>query len=164
VLVPPPVPVPPEVPPEVPEVPPLVPPEVAPEVPDVPPVAAPEVPDEAAPDDDVPPEVPLDGVPEPEVAGLVVDGVAVDEAVVLLLVAADDEPVDDSTTLCGASRGGSVSGTMSCEAELPPQALRPVVSTRAVATAVTRRRMTIAVSPAWCPRRAPCGARRSGSR
>jgi hypothetical protein len=53
---------------------------------------------------------------------------------------------------------------MSCEAELPPQALRPVVSARAVATAVTRRRMTIAVSPARCPRRGPCGARRSGSR
>jgi hypothetical protein len=53
---------------------------------------------------------------------------------------------------------------MSCVVELPPQAVRPPVRAKAIATAVTRRRMPKAVSPPRARRRAPCAGRRSGSR
>jgi hypothetical protein len=49
-------------------------------------------------------------------------------------------------------------------AEPPPQAVSPPVRARAIATTVTRWRMTKAVSSPSARRAGPCAARTSGSR
>jgi hypothetical protein len=128
----------------------------------VPPVAAP-VPEELVPLEAAPVPLDADGVAVP--ADEVVDGLVVDEGVVLeeVVELALDEAVP-SDAFCGASRSGVDLGTRSCVAEPPPQAVRPPVRTSAIATAVTRRRMARTVSPPRAWRSGPCAGRTWGSR
>jgi hypothetical protein len=146
------VPVPPEVPFPVPPVPVLVPPAPLPPVAaPVPPVAAP-VPPVAAPVPDDGAAVPLvapvpeavpEPVPEDEVDGDVLDGVALDavslgvEDDALLLVVRVAPPID---AVSGAISSGVLFGMESCVTLLPPHALNPPVARSSRAMAVARRR------------------------
>ena len=125
---------------------------------EVPPVAAP-VPDDVVPPVAAPVPLDADGVEVP--ADEVVDGLVVDGVV---LEAVDELELEGSAAFWGASRSGVDLGTRSCVAELPPQAARPPVRARAIATAVTGRRMAKTVSPPRARRAGPCAVRTWGSR